>query len=104
MRFHGWPNFLLSCLIQARKLEFLLADAISQGYDSVVACGAVQSNQCRATAVAAKQMGLKCHLIMHSNDKVSAVYRLLLADVHRFSKRSFSSNLKTNANNCSSKK
>ncbi len=32
-----------------RKLEFLLADALDGGYDSVITIGGEQSNHCRAT-------------------------------------------------------
>lgn len=35
-----------------RKLEFLLADALEKGCDSVVTIGGEQSNHCRATAAA----------------------------------------------------
>lgn len=49
---------------QVRKLEFLLADALHQGCDSVVTCGSIQSNHARATAVAAAQLGLKPHLLL----------------------------------------
>ena len=38
---------------KVRKLEFLLAEALNQGTDLVITCGAVQSNHCRAVAVAA---------------------------------------------------
>ena len=34
---------------KVRKLEFLLADALDGGYDSVVTIGGEQSNHCRAT-------------------------------------------------------
>ncbi|CBY09115.1 unnamed protein product [Oikopleura dioica] len=37
---------------KVRKLEFLLADAIEQGCDSIIAWGASTSNHCRSTAVA----------------------------------------------------
>ena len=40
---------------KVRKLEFLLADAVERGCDSVVTIGGVQSNHCRATAVAARK-------------------------------------------------
>ena len=40
--------------MQVRKLEFLLAEAIAQGHDCVVTIGGIQSNHCRATAVAAR--------------------------------------------------
>ena len=39
---------------QVRKLEFLLAEALAQGADCVVTLGGIQSNHCRATAVAAR--------------------------------------------------
>ena len=37
-----------------RKLEFLIADAKERGHDSVITLGGIQSNHCRATAVAAR--------------------------------------------------
>ena len=40
---------------KARKLEFLLADAIASGCDTVITCGGIQSNHARATAVAARE-------------------------------------------------
>ncbi|MDJ0522523.1 MAG: pyridoxal-phosphate dependent enzyme, partial [Planctomycetota bacterium] len=43
---------------KVRKLEFLLAEAESRGADVLVTCGAVTSNHCRATAVAAARRGL----------------------------------------------
>uniref|UniRef100_H2ZNP5 Tryptophan synthase beta chain-like PALP domain-containing protein n=1 Tax=Ciona savignyi TaxID=51511 RepID=H2ZNP5_CIOSA len=38
---------------KVRKLEFILASAVSRGCKSVITCGSMQSNHCRATAVAA---------------------------------------------------
>ena len=35
---------------KTRKLEFLVADALAQGADTLVTCGAVQSNHCRSDA------------------------------------------------------
>ena len=32
---------------KTRKLEFLVADALAQGADTLITCGAVQSNHCR---------------------------------------------------------
>lgn len=40
--------------VQVRKLEFLMADAVRNGYDCVITIGGIQSNHARATAVAAK--------------------------------------------------
>ncbi|XP_037493737.1 putative D-cysteine desulfhydrase 1, mitochondrial [Jatropha curcas] len=45
---------------KARKLEFLMADAVANGADSVITIGGIQSNHCRATAVAAKYLNLDC--------------------------------------------
>ena len=49
---------------KTRKLEFLMADALAQGADTVITCGAVQSNHCRITLAAARKEGLKCHLVL----------------------------------------
>jgi 1-aminocyclopropane-1-carboxylate deaminase/D-cysteine desulfhydrase-like pyridoxal-dependent ACC family enzyme len=46
---------------KVRKLEFLLAEALRQGADSVVTIGGIQSNHARATAVAARYLGLEPH-------------------------------------------
>ncbi|KAG9139901.1 hypothetical protein Leryth_015265 [Lithospermum erythrorhizon] len=52
---------------KVRKLEFLLADAVSQGADCIVTIGGIQSNHCRATAVAAKYLNLDCFLILRTS-------------------------------------
>ena len=49
---------------KARKLEFLMADAISKGADTIITCGAVQSNHCMLTLAASNKEGLKCHLVI----------------------------------------
>ncbi len=49
---------------KTRKLEFLVADALRQGADTLVTVGAVQSNHCRLTLSAAVREGLKCRLIL----------------------------------------
>jgi D-cysteine desulfhydrase len=49
---------------KTRKLEFLVADAIAKGADTLVTCGAVQSNHCRLTLAAAVKEGLKCRLVL----------------------------------------
>jgi L-cysteate sulfo-lyase len=49
---------------KVRKLEFVLADAIAKGADTVVTAGAWQSNHSRQTAAAAARLGLKCHLLL----------------------------------------
>jgi L-cysteate sulfo-lyase len=49
---------------KTRKLEFLLADALAQGADTLITTGAVQSNHCRQTAAAAARAGLTCQLVL----------------------------------------
>jgi D-cysteine desulfhydrase len=49
---------------KTRKLEFLVADALAKGCDTLVTTGAVQSNHCRLTAAAAAKEGLKCRLVL----------------------------------------
>jgi len=56
---------------KTRKLEFLVADAIAQGADTLITCGAVQSNHCRLTLAAAVKEGLKCRLILEERVKDS---------------------------------
>lgn len=53
---------------KVRKLEFALAEALDQGCDTIVTCGGVQSNHCRATALACARLGLKCHLVLRGED------------------------------------
>ena len=47
-----------------RKLEFLVADALAQGADTLITCGAPQSNHCRITLAAAVKEGLKCRFVI----------------------------------------
>ena len=49
-----------------RKLEFLLADALDRGCNTVVTIGGEQSNHCRATASASRMLGLDPHLILRT--------------------------------------
>ncbi|HXF70600.1 MAG TPA: pyridoxal-phosphate dependent enzyme [Thermoflexus sp.] len=47
---------------KARKLEYLLADALRRGHRRVVTYGGLQSNHARITAAAARRLGLEPHL------------------------------------------
>jgi D-cysteine desulfhydrase len=49
---------------KTRKLEFLVAEALDQEADTLITCGAVQSNHCRLTLAAAAKEGLKCRLVL----------------------------------------
>ena len=48
---------------KVRKLEYLLADALAQGCDTVVSIGGVQSNHTRQVAAVAAHAGLGCVLV-----------------------------------------
>jgi D-cysteine desulfhydrase len=49
---------------KTRKLEFLVADALRQGADTLITVGAVQSNHCRLTLGAAVKEGMHCRLVL----------------------------------------
>lgn len=49
---------------KTRKLEFLMGDALAQGADTLITCGAPQSNHCRITLSAAVKEGLKCRFVI----------------------------------------
>lgn len=51
---------------KTRKLEFLVAEALAQGADTLITQGATQSNHARQTAAAAARLGLKCHLLLEN--------------------------------------
>jgi 1-aminocyclopropane-1-carboxylate deaminase len=76
---------------KTRKLEYLVADALAQGCDTLVSIGGVQSNHTRQVAAVAARLGLECVLVQESwVDWPDAVYdrvgniqlsRILGADV-----------------------
>ncbi len=49
---------------KTRKLEFLAGEALEQGADTLITCGAPQSNHCRITLAAAVREGLRCRFII----------------------------------------
>jgi D-cysteine desulfhydrase len=53
---------------KVRKLEFHLAAALDAGSDVVITAGAIQSNHCRATALASARLGLDCVLVLRTPD------------------------------------
>lgn len=61
-----------------RKLEFSLAEALEQGCDTVITCGGLQSNHCRATAILGARLGLKVHLLLRGEQPELAQGNLLL--------------------------
>lgn len=63
---------------KTRKLEYLVADALAQGADTLVTVGAVQSNHCRQTAAAAARAGLRCVLVLRGHAPAEVTGNLLL--------------------------
>lgn len=67
-----------------RKLEFLAAEALRQGADTLVTAGAIQSNHVRQTAAVAAKLGLHCVALLenpidsHENNYLTNGNRLLL--------------------------
>src|SRR4051812_17795474 len=60
---------------KTRKLEYLVADALAQGCDTLVSIGGVQSNHTRQVAAVAAAVGLRCVLVQESwVDWPDAVY------------------------------
>ena len=60
---------------KTRKLEYLAADALAQGCDTLVSIGGVQSNHTRQVAAVAAHLGLRCVLVQeHWVDWPDAVY------------------------------
>ena len=53
---------------KVRKLEYLVADALAKGADTLVTNGGFQSNHCRATAAVGARLGLRVRLILRSKD------------------------------------
>ena len=48
---------------KVRKLEWLAADALAQGCDTLVSIGNIQSNHTRQVAAVAAVLGMKCRLV-----------------------------------------
>jgi hypothetical protein len=80
-----------------RKLEFLLAEALESGCDTVITVGGIQSNHCRATAAAARRLGLIPHIILRTVDPSSdpglvgnlMVDRMVGAEIHLVGEEEF---------------
>ena len=65
---------------KTRKLEFLVADALAQGADTLITCGAPQSNHCRITLAAAVKEGLKCRFVIE--ERIAGSYDLNASGNH----------------------
>ena len=66
---------------KVRKLEFITAYAQDNGYDTLITCGGVQSNHCRATAFAGAQLGLQVHLLLRGDRPPDIDGNLMLDEI-----------------------
>ncbi|MGL1933153.1 MAG: D-cysteine desulfhydrase [Desulfotalea sp.] len=58
---------------KTRKLDFCIADAIENGADTIITCGAIQSNHCRLTLSWSVKEEMDCHLILE--ERVPGTYK-----------------------------
>jgi D-cysteine desulfhydrase len=75
---------LTGCVLsgnKVRKLEFITAHAQDHGYDTLITCGGVQSNHCRATAFAGARLGLNVHLLLRGEKPSDIDGNLLLDEI-----------------------
>ena len=63
---------------KTRKLEYLVADSLTQGADTLITGGAAQSNHSRQTAAAAAKFGLACTLVLRGEEPPQVHGNLLL--------------------------
>ncbi|MEO5816697.1 MAG: D-cysteine desulfhydrase family protein [Gemmatimonadaceae bacterium] len=63
---------------KVRKLEYVVADAIAKGADTLVTVGGVQSNHARATAAVAAKVGMHCHLVINGHEPARLAANALL--------------------------
>lgn len=78
---------------KVRKLGLIAAQALADGVDTLVTCGGVQSNHCRATAAAAARLGMACHIVANGAPPERLTGNALLdallgAEVHYVADRS----------------
>ena len=72
---------------KVRKLEFLIGEALAQQADTLITCGTLQSNCCRAVAAVSARLGLRAVLALKGARPADAdgnhlLDRLLGADIH----------------------
>jgi D-cysteine desulfhydrase len=63
---------------KVRKLEFLVGDALGQGADTLITCGAALSNGCRAVAAVAARLGLRAIIAIRGERPAAYDGNLLL--------------------------
>jgi len=52
---------------KTRKLEFLMAEAVERGADTIITQGATQSNHARQTCAISAKLGFDCHILLEDS-------------------------------------
>jgi 1-aminocyclopropane-1-carboxylate deaminase/D-cysteine desulfhydrase-like pyridoxal-dependent ACC family enzyme len=63
---------------KVRKLQFVAAEAVARGADTLVTVGGVQSNHARATAAVAARLGMRCLIIANGTPPAKPTANALL--------------------------
>lgn len=63
---------------KVRKLEYSVAEALSNKCDYLITCGGIQSNHCRATAAVAAKLGMGAYLVLRGNENTPVEGNLFL--------------------------
>lgn len=66
---------------KVRKLQFVAAEALAAGADTLITTGGVQSNHARATAATAVRLGLGCVLVLNGQRPARATGNLLIDEM-----------------------
>ena len=67
---------------KVRKLEFVLAEALDQGCDTVFTTGGAQSNHAMLTAACAARLGMRCELLLKKRGVTEHRGNLVLDDLY----------------------
>ncbi len=70
----------VACGNKLRKLEFSVAQAISEDATALITNGGTQSNHCRATSVVAAKLGLQAHLVLRGEAPADSADGNLMLD------------------------
>lgn len=65
---------------KVRKLEFILADALSKGADAIIISAAAQSNMVRLTAAACAKLGVELYAVLRSMEEQPSLEGNLFLD------------------------
>ena len=67
---------------KARKLEFVLGDAMARGFRTLVTAGPLTSNHTMMTSAAARRLGLEVHVVLGGEPPASSTGNLALTQLY----------------------